>query len=41
MGFAIIPIIYTIADDALSTVPEHLRAGSLAAGATPGRPPCA
>ena len=25
MGFAIIPIIYTIAEDALSTVPEHLR----------------
>jgi phosphate transport system permease protein len=35
MGFAIIPIIYTIAEDALSTVPEHLRAGSLGAGATP------
>ncbi|MCI0684840.1 MAG: ABC transporter permease subunit [Gemmataceae bacterium] len=34
MGFAIIPIIYTIAEDALSAVPEHLRAGSLAAGAT-------
>ena len=26
MGFAIIPIIYTIAEDALSSVPEHLRA---------------
>lgn len=35
MGFAIIPIIYTIAEDALSAVPEHLRAGSLGAGATP------
>lgn len=35
MGFAVIPIIYTIADDALSAVPEHLRAGSLATGATP------
>jgi phosphate transport system permease protein len=35
MAFAIIPIIYTIADDALSTVPEHLRAASLGAGATP------
>lgn len=34
MGFAIIPIIYTIADDALSAVPEHLRSASLAAGAT-------
>lgn len=34
MGFAIIPIIYTIAEDALSTVPEHLRAASLGAGAT-------
>jgi len=35
MGFAIIPIIYTIAEDALTTVPEHLRSASLAAGATP------
>jgi phosphate transport system permease protein len=35
MGFAIIPIIYTIADDALSTVPNHLRSASLGAGATP------
>lgn len=34
MGFAIIPIIYTIADDALSTVPDHLRGASLGAGAT-------
>ncbi|MFO0904360.1 MAG: ABC transporter permease subunit [Pirellulales bacterium] len=35
MGFAIIPLIYTIADDALSTVPQHLRSASLGAGATP------
>lgn len=35
MGFAVIPIIYTIAEDALSAVPEHLRAASLGAGATP------
>lgn len=35
MGFAVIPIIYTIAEDALSSVPEHLRLGSLGAGATP------
>jgi phosphate transport system permease protein len=34
MGFAVIPIIYTIAEDALNTVPEHLRAASLACGAT-------
>ncbi|MEZ6197687.1 MAG: ABC transporter permease subunit [Planctomycetota bacterium] len=34
MGFAVIPIIYTIADDALSAVPAHLRAASLGAGAT-------
>lgn len=34
MGFAIIPIIYTISDDALTAVPESLRAGSLGAGAT-------
>lgn len=35
MGFAVIPIIYTIAEDALSGVPEHLRSASLGAGATP------
>jgi phosphate transport system permease protein len=34
MGFAVIPIIYTIAEDAMSAVPEHLRAASLACGAT-------
>lgn len=35
MGFAIIPIVYTIAEDAISTVPNHLRSASLGAGATP------
>jgi phosphate transport system permease protein len=35
MGFAVIPIIYTIAEDAMSAVPSHLRAASLACGATP------
>ncbi len=35
MGFAVIPIIYTVAEDALNSVPEHLRAASLGAGATP------
>ena len=35
MGFAIIPLIYTIAEDALSSVPEQLRSASLGAGATP------
>jgi phosphate transport system permease protein len=35
MGFAIIPIIYTLSEDALSAVPEHLRSASLGAGATP------
>jgi phosphate transport system permease protein len=34
MGFAVIPIIFTIAEDALANVPQHLRAGSLALGAT-------
>lgn len=34
MGFAIIPIIYTIAEDALTSVPGHLRAASLGSGAT-------
>ncbi len=35
MGFAIIPNIYTLAEDALNSVPSQLRAASLAAGATP------
>jgi phosphate transport system permease protein len=35
MGFAVIPLIYTIAEDALNSVPEHLRAASLSCGATP------
>jgi phosphate transport system permease protein len=34
MGFAVIPIIFTISEDALSSVPEHMKAGSLALGAT-------
>jgi phosphate transport system permease protein len=34
MGFLIIPIIYTISEDALSAVPDHLRSASLGAGAT-------
>lgn len=34
MGFAVIPIIFTIADDALSNVPLSLRSASLALGAT-------
>jgi len=34
MGFAIVPIIYTLAEDALSSVPVALRAASLGAGAT-------
>jgi phosphate transport system permease protein len=33
MGFAVIPIIFTIAEDSLANVPGHLRAGSLALGA--------
>jgi phosphate transport system permease protein len=35
MSFAIIPLVFTIADDALTSVPEHLRSASLGAGATP------
>lgn len=35
MGFAVIPLIYTLAEDALSSVPEHLRSASLGCGATP------
>jgi phosphate transport system permease protein len=34
MGFAIIPIIFSISEEALSNVPKHLIAGSLALGAT-------
>jgi phosphate transport system permease protein len=34
MGFAVIPVIFTIAEDSLANVPQHLRAGSLALGAT-------
>jgi phosphate transport system permease protein len=34
MGFAVIPIIFTIAEDSLANVPGHLRAGSLALGAS-------
>jgi phosphate transport system permease protein len=34
LGFAIIPLIYTLADDALQSVPQHLRSASLACGAT-------
>jgi phosphate transport system permease protein len=34
MGFAVIPIIYTICEDAFSNVPQHLVSGSLALGAT-------
>lgn len=34
MGFAVIPIIFTIAEDSLSNVPGALRSGSLALGAS-------
>lgn len=34
MGFAVIPIIFTIAEDAMSNVPPALRSGSLALGAS-------
>ncbi len=34
MGFAVIPIIFTISEDSLSNVPKHLTSGSLALGAT-------
>ncbi len=35
MGFAVIPTIFTIAEDAIFSVPKHLTVGSLALGATP------
>lgn len=34
MGFAVIPIIFTISEDAFSSVPQHLTAASLAVGAS-------
>lgn len=34
MGFAVIPVIFTIADDALSNVPTSLKAAAMALGAT-------
>jgi phosphate transport system permease protein len=34
MGFAVIPIIFTIAEDSLSNVPDAFRSGSLALGAS-------
>lgn len=34
MGFAVIPTIFTIAEDAIFSVPKHLTVGSLALGAT-------
>ena len=34
MAFTVIPIIYTLADDALASVPDSLRSASLGAGAT-------
>ncbi len=34
MGFAVIPTIFSIAEDAIFTVPKHLTQGSLALGAT-------
>ncbi len=35
MGMAVIPTIFSISEDAISNVPRHLIAGSLAMGATP------
>jgi len=35
MGFAVIPIVYTISEDAMQSVPPSLRSASLASGATP------
>ena len=35
MGIAVIPVIFSIAEDAIFSVPRHLTLGSLALGATP------
>jgi phosphate transport system permease protein len=34
MGIAVVPVIFSIAEDAIFTVPKHLTLGSLALGAT-------
>lgn len=34
MGFVVVPIIFTISEDSLSSVPQHLTSASLALGAT-------
>jgi len=35
MGFAVVPTIFSMAEDAIFSVPKHLTSGSLALGATP------
>jgi phosphate transport system permease protein len=35
MGFAVIPIVYTIAEDAMSAIPDSLTSAALACGASP------
>ncbi len=40
MGFAVIPTIFSIAEDAIFMVPRHLPYGSLALGATPWQSLC-
>jgi len=35
MGFAVIPYVFSISEDAVFSVPKHLTSGSLALGATP------
>ena len=40
MGFVAIPIIFSIAEDAIFSVPRHLTSGSLALGATPWQTLC-
>lgn len=40
MGFAVIPIVFTIAEDSLSNVPANLRTGSLALGASRWQTTC-
>jgi phosphate transport system permease protein len=35
MGFAVIPVVFTIAEDALSSIPDSLRSAALGCGASP------
>ena len=39
LGFAVIPVVFSIAEDALTSVPRSYTQAALALGASAGRPP--